>query len=215
VSTSPIDASSPDALARRNALARQKEHARALARTARANAYLATPLAGNLLRDRFFAELIPQIGAVPPVVSAYMPIRDEVDPRPLMERLFEQGATVAVPTLAGAAAPLAFRRWEPFMALIPGELEIPEPSHDAPLVEPDLVLVPLLAFDRGGHRLGYGRGYYDRTLAAARARRHVTAVGLAFTAQEMVSVPAGDDDQRLDWILTETALIRPRAEPAR
>jgi 5-formyltetrahydrofolate cyclo-ligase len=208
VSSSPsdrhsLDAHSPDALARR------KEHARTLARTTRANAYLAMPRAGMLVRDRFFSDLLPRLGASPPVVSAYMPIRDEIDPRPLMERLFERGVTVAVPTLTGPGAPLAFRRWEPFMTLIPGQLDIPEPSRDAPLVEPDLVLLPLLAFDRSGHRLGYGRGYYDRTLAVLRTTRPVTAVGLAFAAQEMLSVPAGDRDQRLDWVLTESALIRP------
>jgi 5-formyltetrahydrofolate cyclo-ligase len=205
VSSSQPDPQSPDSLARR------KDHARALARTARASAYLATPRAGNLLRDRFFAELLPQLPA-PSIVSVYMPIRDELDPRPLMERLFERGLTVAVPALAGPGAPLAFRRWEPFMTLIPGQLDVPEPTHDAQLVEPDLVMLPLLAFDRAGNRLGYGRGYYDRTLAVLRKTRRVTAVGLAFAAQEMLSVPAGDGDQRLDWVLTEAALIRPRAD---
>jgi 5-formyltetrahydrofolate cyclo-ligase len=195
-----------------DALARRKEHARALARTVRANAYLATPRAGLMIRDRFLNELLPELAARPSVVSAYMPIRDEIDPRPLMERLFERGVTVAVPTLAGPGLPLGFRRWEPFMTLIPGQLDIPEPSHDAPLVEPDLLLVPLLAFDRTGHRLGYGRGYYDRTLADSRKTRRVTAVGLAFAAQEVLSVPTGDNDQRLDWVLTETALIRPLAD---
>jgi 5-formyltetrahydrofolate cyclo-ligase len=190
VSSSQPDPQSTDSLARR------KDHARMLARTARASAYLATPGAGNLLRDRFFAELLPQL-PVSSIVSAYMPIRDEIDARPLMERLFERGLTVAVPALAGAGAPLTFRRWEPFMTLVPGQLD---------------VLVPLLAFDRAGNRLGYGRGYYDRTLAALRKTRRVTAVGLAFAAQEMLSVPAGDGDQRLDWVLTETALIHPRAE---
>jgi 5-formyltetrahydrofolate cyclo-ligase len=194
-----------------DALARRKEHARTLARTIRASAYLATPRAGNQVRERFSAELLPQLATPPSIVSAYMPIRDEIDCRPLMERLFERGVTVCVPTLNGAGQPLAFRRWEPFMTLIPGRLDIPEPTHDSPLVEPDLLLLPLLAFDRTGHRLGYGRGYYDRTLAALRKTRPVTAVGLAFAAQEVLSVPAGDGDQRLDWVLTETALIRPRA----
>ncbi|MGE5538095.1 MAG: 5-formyltetrahydrofolate cyclo-ligase [Gemmatimonas sp.] len=207
--TSPTSDPSPESPA--DVLARAKEHARALARTARAAAYLADPRAGARIRDRFFAELWPLLPKAPAVVSAYMPIRDELDPRPLMERLHGDGVTVAVPALNGPKLPLAFRRWEPFMTLVPGQLEVPEPTHTAPVVAPDLLLVPLLAFDRRGHRLGYGRGYYDRTLATLRASRTVTAVGLAFAAQEVVSVPAGERDERLDWVLTEAALIRPQS----
>ena len=156
------------------------------------------------------AELLPIVGVTSGTfVSAYMPVRDELDPRPLLHALVERGMVAAMPCVVGEGQPLLFRQWNTGAALVPRTFGLSEPAADAPVVEPDLLLVPLLAFDRSGHRLGYGRGYYDRTLAALRAQRPIAAVGLAFAAQEVLSLPAGLHDQRLDWIVTETGLIYP------
>jgi 5-formyltetrahydrofolate cyclo-ligase len=110
--------------------------------------------------------------------------------------------------MQGKTRPLQFRRWSPGDPLRTVQWGIREPAEAAPVVEPDVLLVPLLAFDRGGHRLGYGGGYYDRTLRALRSRRPVTAVGLAFAEQEVDAVPHLDYDERLDWVLTPLGAIR-------
>jgi 5-formyltetrahydrofolate cyclo-ligase len=189
-----------------------KVQARAHARGARAKAFVTTPDAGARVRDRFLDGLLPKLalksGAA---VTGYIPFGDELDPRPLLAVLGERGFLLAAPSIVERDRPLVFRRWDVYAGLSPGRFGfgIPEPSADAPVVEPDLLLVPMLAFDRRGHRLGYGRGYYDRTLAMWRARRTIVAVGLAFSAQEVLSLPTADDDQRLDWIVTEAALIHP------
>ena len=187
-----------------------KADARAKARVVRTAASAAAPHAGERVRDKFIAELLPIVGAKSGAfVAAYMPVRDELDVRPLLQALVERGMIAAMPCVVGGGMPLLFRQWSTGTALVPRAFGLSEPPDDAPVVEPDLLLVPLLAFDRSGHRLGYGRGYYDRTLAALRAQRPIVAVGLAFSAQEVLSLPAGNNDQRLDWIVTETALIRP------
>ena len=193
-----------------SSLDRSKAEARGTARIARAAAFAAAPDAGIPVRDRFMADLLPLIGFQSGAcVAAYMPVRDELDARPLLQSLMERGMVAAMPCVVGEGMPLLFRRWNPDAALVSRPFGLLEPSDDASIAEPDLLLVPLLAFDRSGHRLGYGRGYYDRTLAAFRALRSIVAVGLAFAAQEVLSLPAGIHDQRLDWIVTETALIRP------
>jgi 5-formyltetrahydrofolate cyclo-ligase len=109
--------------------------------------------------------------------------------------------------------PLVFRLWRAGEPLARSPFGVPEPGPDAPAVDPDLVLVPLLAFDRAGRRLGYGQGHYDRTLAALRARRRVLAIGLAFAAQEAERVPTDDRDALLDGIVTEMAYIGPMRTP--
>jgi 5-formyltetrahydrofolate cyclo-ligase len=191
-------------------LDRAKVEARAKARVARAAACAAAPDADVRVRDRFLAELLPIVGVTSGAfVSAYMPMRGELDPRPLLQALVERGMVAAMPCVVGNGMPLLFRQWNTGAALVPRAFGLSEPGDDAPVVEPDFLLVPLLAFDRRGHRLGYGRGYYDRTLAALRAQRSIVAVGLAFAAQEVLSLPVGINDQRLDWIVTETALIHP------
>ena len=135
-------------------------------------------------------------------VSGFFAINDEIDPQPLMLRLVDDGHHLALPTLQGPGKPLLFRRWHPGDPMAEQRWGIREPLPSAPQVQPNVILVPLLAFDGQGYRLGYGGGYYDRTLAEARATRSVTAVGLAYDAQEVQSVPHDDYDQRLDWVLT-------------
>lgn len=142
------------------------------------------------------------------VVSAYLPMRSEIDPTPLMLALIGLGYVVAAPVIAGRGLPLVFRTWRPGEAAARGPLGAPHPV-EGETVAPDLVIAPLLAFDAEGWRLGYGGGYYDRTLAALRAAKPVAALGLAFAGQEVERVPHGPNDARLDAIVTEAGLVRP------
>jgi 5-formyltetrahydrofolate cyclo-ligase len=139
------------------------------------------------------------------VVAAYHPVRSEFDCMPLARRLAADGWILALPVIAGDA-PLQFRQWRLGAPLQPGPFGIPEPVDGAPLV-PDVLLVPLLAFDRRCYRLGYGGGHYDRTLAALRGQGGAIAIGLAFDAQEVARVPVCPYDERLDWILTPSGAI--------
>ena len=138
------------------------------------------------------------------IVSGYSPIRSEVDPAPLMRSLAAQGAQLALPVVLARGKSLSFRAWSPSDRLVLGSLGIPEPSPAAAEVMPDIMLVPLAAFDGLGHRIGYGAGHYDFTLAHLRKLKHVIAIGLAFAAQEIVAVPALPHDVALDYVLTET-----------
>ena len=138
------------------------------------------------------------------IVSAYSPIRGEIDPAPLMRALGSHGARLALPAVLARGKALAFRAWSPNDRLMLGPLGILEPSPAAAEVVPDILLVPLAAFDRLGHRIGYGAGHYDFTLAHFRKTKPVAAIGLAFAAQEIEAVPALQHDERLDFVLTET-----------
>jgi 5-formyltetrahydrofolate cyclo-ligase len=144
------------------------------------------------------------------IVSGFMPMKSEIDPRPLMQRLAAAGARLALPCVAGRGKPLIMRAWQWGEPLAAGQWGIREPKPDAPEVDPDILLAPLLAFDRTGHRIGYGAGYYDMTIAQLRGRKPVIAIGLAFAAQEVAAVPATDRDARLDLVLTEREAIEPK-----
>jgi 5-formyltetrahydrofolate cyclo-ligase len=141
------------------------------------------------------------------VVSGYSPIRSELDPVPLMRELAAQGAQLALPAVMARGKSLAFRAWSASDRLMLGPLGILEPSPAAAELIPDIMLVPLAAFDRAGHRIGYGAGHYDYTLAHLRKLKHIMAVGLAFAAQEIVAVPALPHDVALDYVLTETEVL--------
>lgn len=143
------------------------------------------------------------------VIAAYVPIGSEADCRPLMLALERRGARLALPVALAPGRPLRFRSWRPGQARRPGILGVLEPVGGA-IVLPDLLIVPLLAFDARGYRLGQGGGYYDRTLAQLRRRRRIVAVGLAFAAQEMEQVPADMHDAPLDYIVTERRVFRIR-----
>ncbi len=134
-----------------------------------------------------------------PRLAGYMPLRTEIDPLPAMAA--HQG-TVCVPVIMGAGQPLRFREWSPGSAMIPGEFGAAIPAEGAWVV-PQVLIVPLVGFDARGYRLGYGGGFYDRTLEGLRARGPVLAVGFAFSAQEMDEVPIEPTDQKLDVIVTE------------
>ena len=139
--------------------------------------------------------------------SGYTPMGSEIDPAPLMRRLAETGASPALPVAERRDAPLEFREWDPREGLEPDAFGIPAPPLWAAAVLPDLVICPLLGFDRRGHRLGQGAGHYDRTLANLRARQPVVVLGLAYAGQETPALPDEPHDQRLDAILTETDYI--------
>jgi 5-formyltetrahydrofolate cyclo-ligase len=137
------------------------------------------------------------------IVSGYSPIRSEIDPAPLMEKLAKQGARLALPTVNARGKSLTFRSYTPGDRLTMGMLGIPEPSPAAAEVVPDIMLVPLAAFDAAGHRIGYGAGYYDYTFAHLRKHKAIIGVGLAFAAQEIEAIPALSHDVPLDYVLTE------------
>jgi 5-formyltetrahydrofolate cyclo-ligase len=145
-------------------------------------------------------------------VSGYAAIRSEIDPLPLMLRLAAQGAALALPVVTRRDAPLTFRAWQPEAPLAPGGFGIREPLPEAPAVIPDVVLVPLAAFDRRGHRIGYGAGHYDRTLATLRGAGHApVTIGIAAAVQEIAGVPALLHDVPLDYIVTEVEIIDARS----
>lgn len=140
---------------------------------------------------------------LPAVVSGFWPIKDEIDIRPLMDWLFDEGCQIALPVVQGRGQRLLFRAWKPGDALEAGVFGTLQPSASAETVEPDALLVPLLACDGEGWRLGYGGGFYDRTLDDLRRKHKVTAIGVGFELQLVEEVPHGADDQRLDWLLTD------------
>jgi 5-formyltetrahydrofolate cyclo-ligase len=164
------------------------------------------------VREAFSARLAEQGLAIAQragarVVSVFWPIRDEPDTLPLIEALATHSFRAALPVTVSRAAPLAFRQWRPGDPTVPGAMKIPEPLASAEALEPDLLFVPLACFDRRGHRIGYGAGHYDRTLAGLRAARSTMAVGIAYSAAEAPEIPDEAHDQRLDFILTERELI--------
>jgi 5-formyltetrahydrofolate cyclo-ligase len=163
--------------------------------------------------DRLLRDVI-----LPPdaVVSGYWPLGSELDPRPSLGRLAARGHRLALPRMQGERRPLAFHLWQQDDPLVEGGFGVMQPGPAAPRVAPDVLLVPLLAFDRCGRRLGYGKGYYDRTLRALREGGAARlAIGLAFALQEVAEVPATPSDEPLDAVITEQALHRcPPAAPA-
>ena len=146
------------------------------------------------------------------IVSGFSPMKSEINPVPLMRRLADAGARLALPAIAGRGKPLIMRAWAFGEPLASGQWGIREPTPDAPEVAPDIVIVPLAAFDRAGHRIGYGAGYYDMTINGLRAKKAVIAVGIAFAAQEIAHVPATEHDERLDLVLTENESIDLRGQ---
>jgi len=141
------------------------------------------------------------------IMSGFMPLKSEINPLPLMRKLAQAGAQLALPVVAGRGKPLIMRAYAFGDELAAGQWGIRQPKLEAPEVAPDILIVPLLAFDRAGHRLGYGAGYYDMTINSLRASKPVTAIGIAFAAQEIDAVPITARDARLDLVLTEREVI--------
>jgi 5-formyltetrahydrofolate cyclo-ligase len=173
-----------------------KAAVRARARAARAGC---DPALGARLAEHVLRDAAPPDGAV---VAGFWPLEGEIDIRPLLHALAGRGHAVLLPQTPQRGLPLDFRRWRPGDAMASGRFGTAVPVGEAMI--PDFLLVPLLAFDRRGHRLGYGAGYYDRTLAALPG---VPALGCAFAAQELDSVPVGPQDIPLAAIATERGII--------
>lgn len=195
---------------------RMRRAARERRREAHARAEAAPgPGAAERLADRYL-EAMPDMGHPGPgsVVSGYWPMDEEMDVRPLLARLFERGFVVALPVVVAKGEPLIFRSWEPGLALEAGVFGTRHPGAERARVRPGVALVPLLAFDRWGFRLGWGAGFYDRTLDALRRQGPVLAVGVAYAAQEFDRVPRAAYDAGLDWVVTEEQAMRvPTAAP--
>lgn len=160
------------------------------------------------------AGLAPALAPAPgAVIAGYWPMGDEIDPRPLMRALAARGCRLALPVVTAPGTALDFRAFAFGDALEPGPHGTAHPAMAQPALIPGVLLVPLLAFDRGCYRLGYGGGYYDRTLESLRKSAQVKAIGVAFAAQAVEAVPRDGHDQRLDAIATEHGLIL--SEPER
>lgn len=144
------------------------------------------------------------------IVSGFSAIRDEIDPTYLLNWLAAEGFILALPVIETLGKPLIMRAWKPGDVMDVGQWGIAEPTDDKEVLEPDIVLVPLVAFDHSGGRLGYGGGYYDRTLAKLRAKKPTFAVGVAYDEQRVDEVPREEHDQLLDWVLTPSGPIRCR-----
>jgi 5-formyltetrahydrofolate cyclo-ligase len=141
------------------------------------------------------------------LVSGFSPLKSEINPVPLMRAFADAGAGLALPVVAGRGKPLIMRAWSFGAPLVAGVWGIREPPSSAPEIFPDILIVPLLAFDRSGHRIGYGAGYYDMTIARLRSVKPVIALGIAYAAQEIAEIPATERDARLDFVLTERETI--------
>ena len=161
------------------------------------------PDAGETIAEKFPLKLLERYG---PVVSGYWPIGSEIDPRPLMQKLADAGARLALPRVDGEDI-LSFRLWQPGDPLEQAPFGLSEPLASAPEVQPTLILLPLLAFDRLGNRLGYGKGHYDRALKALRADGRVFACGLGFHVQMLNELPSEAHDEPLDWAVTERGSV--------
>jgi len=160
--------------------------------------------AGQGAAAGYLSEVLAGYRGVP--VAGYMAMRTEIDPTAAMEEAAAHGA-VGVPVILGAGQALKFRAWSPDCAMIAGAFgaQIPETGD---WMTPEIVIVPLVAFDRQGGRLGYGGGFYDRTLEGLRKGRPTLAIGFAFDAQEAADLPLEPTDQPLDMIVTETGVIQ-------
>jgi 5-formyltetrahydrofolate cyclo-ligase len=141
------------------------------------------------------------------VISGFCPIRTEIDPTPLMEALHAAGHRMCVPVIQGRGLALKFREWRPDAKMTEGAFGALVPAA-GDWLEPQLLIAPLLAFDKLGWRLGYGGGFYDRSLEGLRAKRRTLAVGFAYSAQQVDAVPHEATDQRLDAIATEHGVMQ-------
>ncbi len=188
----------------------EKTRLRALARRRRSAANQAAgPGAGQALRDNFVAAMAAMgIPAGGQVAAGYLPIKGEMDARVLLSHLHGEGFVCALPVVGAPGAALVFRRWVPGAPLEKGRFGTRHPEPAEPELRPDVVLAPLLAFDARGYRLGWGGGYYDRTIEGLRGNGPLVAVGVAYAAQQADSVPHSGRDQRLDWVVTEDRAVR-------
>lgn len=193
-------------------LLRIKTEARALAKQRRADA---AARAGHAAAEAVAERVAGLLAGFPladfpraTVVAGYWPIGTELDVRHTLSHLDLIGFGCALPVVVAKGEPLVFRTWTPQTPMERSGLGILAPAAAVPEVDPDVLLVPLLAFDRAGYRLGYGAGFYDRTLERLRRSKRVTAIGIGFAGQEVDDVPRDRYDQPLDWLVTENFVLR-------
>ncbi len=165
--------------------------------------------AAGRLKENFLrtAQGFPSRPESSDIIAGFWPMADEIDVRPLIARLHEDGQGVALPVVVGNAEPLIFRKWEPGLPLDDGGFGTSHPGPEQAEVRPGILLVPLLAFDVPGHRLGWGGGFYDRTIAKLRSHGPVITVGIAYQAQQVDSVPHMETDVPLDWMVTDRDVL--------
>jgi len=184
-----------------------KVHARKQASAARKRARdAAGPDAAARLANNLISCIAPTSGQI---VSGFLSIGSEVDLSAAFAVLRGFGCRICLPCVIAPRTPLVFRLWDEGDALIVEPFGTRAPAPEAQVVDPDILLVPLLAFDQAGYRLGYGGGFYDRSLEALRQRKSVLAVGVAFEGQRVDAVPRGPHDQPLDWVVTEAGAFQP------
>lgn len=186
--------------------AAEKSDLRARLRRLRRDLAAAAPDAAQRACDHLPLERLPAFACY----SGYHAVGAELDPSPLIRRLARTGAMFAMPAAERLDAPLAFRAWDSRDRAVTDLFGVPSPPSTASELHPDLIICPLLAFDRSGARLGQGGGHYDRTIANLRAMKPVFVLGLAYAGQEVAQLPAEPHDQRLDAILTENGYIEVR-----
>ncbi len=191
-------------------ISEQKKLLRKQAKARRAEAFKQLgPAAGEMLANHGIGfSQAPQNASV----SGFLGIGEEINPLPLMRRLWQAGHAVGLPVMVGNAKPLIFRQWQEGEPLDEVQWGIQEPQASAPVIVPDVLLVPLLAFDTSGYRIGYGGGFYDRSIAEIRASKPVVTIGLAYDELEVDAVPHDAYDQRLEWVLTPSGPRKCRAE---
>ena len=181
----------------------EKDDLRAQMKVLRDELAARDPDAGETLAEKFPLKLLARYG---PTVAVYMPIGSEIDPRPLMGKLIDAGAKLALPCVQDDGS-MVYRAYKRGDMLEKRDFGLLEPNPEVPEVAPTLVITPLLAFDRTGNRLGYGKGHYDRALTRLRDQGRVFVCGLAFIGQEVDSIPSEDHDVPLDWVMTERGSI--------
>jgi len=181
----------------------EKQALRTQMKTLREELAARDPDAGETIADKFPLKLLERYG---PTVAVYLPIGSEIDPRPLMDKLTEAGAKLALPCVLDDGS-MIYRHYTRGDPLEKRQFGLLEPFHEVPEVQPTLILTPLLAFDRTGNRLGYGKGHYDRAITRLREKGRAFVCGLAFQGQEVDEVPAEPHDIPLDWVMTERGSI--------
>ncbi len=191
-----------------NVISEAKRAARSRAEAVRDGAHASMPGAGRIAAGHALGVLAKLHGVRR--VSAFLSFRSEIATGPLIAGLHGLGYEIGLPVVQGRARPLVFRRWAPGAPLMRGNFGVEVPPADAPEMVPEVLFVPLLAFTASGHRLGYGGGFYDRTLAALReAGAPVTAIGFAYGAQRVAELPLEATDLALDAVVTEAGVMHP------
>jgi 5-formyltetrahydrofolate cyclo-ligase len=182
----------------------QKKTFRTQAKATRLEAFHQVPEAGEQIAQQLLS-LAFSTGAN---ISAFWPLAEELDTLPLLHALHKQGHQMLLPVMLGAGKPLEFGTWQPGDVLKEAAFKTLEPSDDKARLAPDIMLCPLLAFDRRGYRMGYGGGFYDRSIAQLQQQGNLLTIGIAFAAQEVAEIPTGEYDMPLDMIVTEQEVIR-------